>query len=440
MEAPPTEAAARPRFSPVDLLFAATIVSLFLDFKLRTDLGVLRPFLFMGLACTATSLVLYGTRALVLPAVLLAHAAFLAWHVACAGMVSGQNALREGLQILSILLFVLALVAHYRARPQNAIMRYTAFLLVGLALYVALWHWQAGFLAGFKHLGEPKAAFIALPAVIAGWLAAKRRGLIGLAVVLVALVLIVLAGERKALICAALFAVGFAGFSLARVSAVVVLAPALFLTALALDSTGYVARQIDSIANIGVWENVYALDEEENYPRSMSNAQRQFATELGFSLVSKSPLVGIGTNGFIEVIRSDFRHLPRYLQVSIHGEFLRVLVENGLIGLALYLTSWLLAARRLWRTVPFGGLLRGLRGPALVRVLVFGACLVFSAFESAKSLTFLAFLIPPLLPLMVPDRPAPSRAPAAQVSNSSPAIRPADPRGRPDQHHSESPP
>ena len=74
----------------------------------------------------------------------------------------------------------------------------------------------------------------------------------------------------------------------------------------------------------------------EYFAESLSNAQRVFATKIGLELFLQSPITGVGTNVYQEIVRAQFSYLPPVMVNSIHSEFLRVLVENGVVGLLLF--------------------------------------------------------------------------------------------------------
>ena len=48
-------------------------------------------------------------------------------------------------------------------------------------------------------------------------------------------------------------------------------------------------------------------------------------------------LLGIGTNNYINYVEENYSFLPGFMRWGIHGEFQRVTVENGIVGLFLYL-------------------------------------------------------------------------------------------------------
>ena len=72
---------------------------------------------------------------------------------------------------------------------------------------------------------------------------------------------------------------------------------------------------------------------------SYSNIIRFFIFDVSKNLFIENPLIGVGTNNFI-IILKNILYLIFLTAGGIHNEFLRVLIENGLIGLFLYLMIW----------------------------------------------------------------------------------------------------
>ena len=70
---------------------------------------------------------------------------------------------------------------------------------------------------------------------------------------------------------------------------------------------------------------------------SYSNLQRAFAFNISKEYFLRNPIIGIGTNNFILTLNNEHYYLPDFLMVGIHNEFFRIPVENGLVGLFLYL-------------------------------------------------------------------------------------------------------
>ncbi len=383
-----------------DATFALAVLSLFYGLKTETALGYLRPFEPLTVICVGLTLLMYGRSAAMFMPAIGAGALFLAWHTISASTVSVQNGLREGLQSASILMFVCALVVHCVRRPQNRIAAYLCVGIIAMAVYVALWHIANGILAGYKHLGEAKAAFLALPAAVAGLLTARTRMPMGarIAVIGAMLVLMLLAGERKAYLCAVLFCMLLIGLSPLRLALCFVAGFAAIMAAMAFDQSGYVAGQFRSFGALWSPDQNFGILSYELYPESISNAQRQFALQAGIEFLQRSPLIGIGVNEFAPAIAAANPTAPRYLLVSIHSEFIRTAVESGLIGFVLYVSAWVTGVVYWVRARRTANLTLSERQ---AQVLIVVGALVFCAFESSKSLTMLAIFAPILAPLLL---------------------------------------
>jgi O-antigen ligase len=98
----------------------------------------------------------------------------------------------------------------------------------------------------------------------------------------------------------------------------------------------YVEKQVESILAPISTAQMQIYSSSEYFAESLSNAQRVFATKIGFELLLRSPITGVGTNAYQEIVRARFSYLPPVMMNSIHSEFLRVLVENGVVGLLLF--------------------------------------------------------------------------------------------------------
>lgn len=382
-----------------DVMFALALLSLFYGLKTETGLGYLRPFEPLTIACAGLTALMYGRGAVMFLPAVGAGALFLVWHTISASMVSVQNGLREGLQAASILVFVCALAVHCVRRPENRIARFFAIGIVAMAAYVALWHIANGIFAGYKKLGEPKAAFLILPAIVAAMLGQRRLPAATRVVAVCALlVVMLLAGERKAFLCAALFCALLMGLSPFRLLLSAVAGVAAMTIAMAVDQSGYVAGQFRSFGALWSPDQNFGILSYELYPESISNAQRQFALQAGMEFLQRAPLVGIGVNGFTPAIAAAHPTAPGYLLVSIHSEFIRTAVESGLVGFALYIGAWisgLMFWLRARRAAPLT------LGERQAQVLIIAAAFAFCAFESAKSLTMLALFAPVLTPLLI---------------------------------------
>ena len=107
-------------------------------------------------------------------------------------------------------------------------------------------------------------------------------------------------------------------------------------------------------------------------------------------------MFGVGTNQYERIIQERFTYVPEFLRNGIHGEFLRILTENGLVGLLAYLAVWgvaLVRARTILRAAMRRGSLSSAQ-TALLQLATFLPCLIYVGFEASgtHSLIVLAFV------------------------------------------------
>jgi len=258
-----------------------------------------------------------------------------------------------------------------------------------------------GYWTGWKRLVDPKATFTFLPMVlgciiVAG--AGSRRAWLWLGWAVLGAVILV-SGERKGLV---VYAVASAGMvARGRVMPFVIVGAAAVAALAVLPAViddPYLARQIGSVANpldAGDYSTALATGEAAQGD-SRSNAQRGFAASLAGTLIENNLLFGVGTNQYERIIKQRFAYVPEFLQNGIHGEFLRVLTENGLVGLLAYLAVWGAALVRA-RAVLGAAVQRAQLSTAqasLLQLLTFVPCLVYVGFEASgtHSLIVLAFI------------------------------------------------
>ncbi|MDP2620669.1 MAG: O-antigen ligase family protein [Hyphomicrobiales bacterium] len=336
-------------------LIALALLSLFTAFKVKTGLVQLRPF--DGLVAVMFLLTLLGGHRRMqfrLTAGLLILLPYFFWHMFSATTVGLENGLREGLQIAVVTAFALTLAAQADRIDHAKLGR---LMLVGLLLITAYniyWHVDHGFWTGWKRLLDPKRAFNFLPLVLGCLLlcsGGQTRRLYwllwaGLGVV------ILFSGERKALaiyliLSAALAARGRLLITVPAMAAGIVLVG---LFGSMIDNP-YLQRQVRTILDpLGSTLSLSAIAAGE-MPESMSNAQRKFAATVSMELFTRHPIIGVGTNAYRDTIEARYAYLPEFMRLSPHGEILRILVENGLVGLMLYLSIWGIALTRLLRVL-----------------------------------------------------------------------------------------
>ncbi|WP_428152566.1 O-antigen ligase family protein [Brevundimonas sp.] len=404
-------------------LISLALLSLFLPLKMSAGPVQLRPFdLMVVVLCAMTAVIAprLPTRPRPVAGFYL-FGAYAAWHAISAFLVSSENGIRELLQVTIILAFggcVIALL------PVLNLKRIGMFLLVGMAAVTAwsvVWHLQHGFLTGWKRLDDPKTTFTFLPTALGCALLfadrSRKRLYIGLWALLG--VIILLSGERKALgiyvlITAAFLAKG--RFSPAPI--LLVGAAAAASISLLAASNAYMATQLQSFIDPFDSRNSFDAVVRGGTPQSFSNSQRLFAVNLSKQLIAESPIIGTGTNGYTDRLAREFYYVPTFLRVNIHGEPLRVLVENGLVGLLLYLSFWIVSIRAnlkscrqlvyVWR-LP--------RDSAFILLAVLVAPLVFYAlFEGSGTHMFIVGLLVTLYPALINEVAVRRRSSSAGVA------------------------
>ena len=82
-----------------------------------------------------------------------------------------------------------------------------------------------------------------------------------------------------------------------------------------------------------------------------SDVQRAFSLHVSSQMLAEHPLLGVGTNQYEAIVDETYPTAPEELRLAIHGEFQRILTENGLVGFSLYSLIWVAAWARLSRVL-----------------------------------------------------------------------------------------
>ncbi|TIM79592.1 MAG: hypothetical protein E5Y60_08230 [Mesorhizobium sp.] len=386
-------------------LLTFAILSLFLPIRLETGLLLLRPFELIALLMLFFGLATGRWRRLAFSVGFLLLLPFLGWHMVSAFSVDAENGLRELLQMSAVAAFAFALAQEASRVDTHKAVNILLFGMVLILAYTITWHVAHGYLVGWKHLFDPRLAFTFLPIALAGLLLfvnrGKRRTLwfvwAGI------LPLLVLSGERKAFLIylfltAALLMRG-------RLAAMVPAIAACFVALFVLSTTinnAYVQKQMQTILDpLSMGQYEYLTATGKYAPGDTpSNVQRAFAFTLSRQLISEHPLMGVGTNQFRNIVETDFSGLPDELRLGIHGEFQRILTENGIIGLSLYVLIWIAAWLRLSRTLSWA-LSHRLIGAVQARLLplvLLVPCAFYVGTEASGTRAFVTLSLVSLLP------------------------------------------
>lgn len=384
------------------VLVSLAILTLFTPFRVSTGLVYLRPFdalafLMLGLALVQGRV--FPRTGIQTGVVVLLP--YFVWHVLSALSVDVDNGVREGLQVATVLAFTWAVAVSLDDIDFRLAGRLLLLGMVAITAYSIGWHVSQGYWTGWKRLVDPKGTFTFLPLVLGCLLVAAGRGrrawlwagwaLLG--------VTILLSGERKGLLVfgvltAGLVARGRLLFALHVTAAA--FAGLVLLSGVVNDP--YLSRQISTVVDpleTGDYSTAIATGEAAQGD-SRSNAQRAFAASLAHTLIADHLLFGVGTNEYERIVEDRFAFVPEFLRDGIHSEFLRVLTENGLLGLALYLAVWIAAAlrtrARLVQAAGDGALTRA--QAALLQLVAFVPSLMYVGFEASgtHSLVVLVFI------------------------------------------------
>lgn len=418
------------------VLTLAALLSLFLPISIKFELWVIRPFELIVMLSIIYTIISGYYKKISVTTGLMIFLPFVFWHVGSALALGFGNFLREALQMTVVLAFGIMVSSQLGNMNWRRLIIIISVGVTVITIYNVVWHISNNYYAGWKRLGDPKIIFSFLPIVFALFIHVVRihSKTLEYGIWIIIAVVIALSGERKAMIIYALVGaiVLSRGRHIKAMSYAAILASTLML-AMSLSSNSYLQQQYLSIVEIidDISENSVALIQEDTQPTSFSNSQRSFSVAVGIALWEKSPLFGIGTNAYDEIVASRYFFLPDYLTIGIHSEFLRVMVENGILGLFWYLCIWLTSIIRCRRV-----LRAALRTKALQRrqigAFVTGLHLTFfvgAAFEASGTHALLIALFVALMPdgletlLRRKSHPTPADAPRAQIRLTSAAHR-----------------
>jgi hypothetical protein len=407
------------------MLVLAALASLFSTVEVYVSGAKLRPFDALVLIMLVHLALTRGldTR---LPRGLMLCGFFFAVQAASASMLGPENFLREGIQAGIIFVFGTYLYNSLTAEQLRRFVPLFMGILLVVMLYNILWHLNHGYYTGWKRLDAPKMAFLFLP-VLLTYFAMVHQEVPSpgtrLATFLLAAMLpiLMLSGERKALlfylICCLVYALKTR--MLVRPTGLLAIFTAVFVAVASLPlflQIPYVAKQIDSVLSPFTAAEIRIYSDTDYMSESVSNAQRVFATRVGVEMFLNNPLIGVGTNAYQSIVIEQFAHLPDFLIKSVHSEFLRTLVENGLLGFLIFVLPLL-------RTVRFaifsGGL--GLRSTEWCGCHLFlAAVLALLAVESSGTKLMVPYTIIAILPDLV-RRLAPEPVPLVADGPAWPA-------------------
>jgi hypothetical protein len=411
----------------MNALLTLAVLSLMLPIRMETGLILVRPFEFLIALGMLGWPLIAARRGVRVPVGLLLLLPYLTWHVASATVGGPRNTAREALQVLVVTMFAFLLA---QEAPRMDVKRLSRRLLLGIAaiaLGTIAWHIAHGYWVGWKQVPDPRLSFVFLPVVLAGLIlfaeAERRRRLHFLWVGIFPVLL--MSGERKALVIylilsALLFARG-------RLALIVPALAAAFVGLLLLSTVianPYLQKQIRTLVEPGASGNYeHVLATGRYLPGDTpSDVQRAFALHVSSQMFAEHPFIGVGTNQYEAIVDETYPDAPEELRLAIHGEFQRILTENGLIGFSLYVLIWVGAWTRL-SSVLRRALDRGQLTRTQVRALpflIFIPLALFVGTEASGTRAFIGLIVISLLPELAGGALARAQGPLLLPSGLAP--------------------
>jgi hypothetical protein len=139
-------------------------------------------------------------------------------------------------------------------------------------------------------------------------------------------------------------------------------------------------------------------------------------------MFAEHPFIGVGTNQYEAIVDETYPDAPEELRLAIHGEFQRILTENGLIGFSLYVLIWVGAWTRL-SSVLRRALDRGQLTRTQVRALpflIFIPLALFVGTEASGTRAFIGLIVISLLPELAGGALARAQGPLLLPSGLAP--------------------
>jgi hypothetical protein len=348
----------------------------------------------------------HSARLLVIPLVL-----FLGVHVTLAFRMGAGNGLFFFAQAVVVMTYVGGLALRYSQRSMRGFLGLAGLGVTGLLIYVIIWHIQNHHYVTWKYLNDSKVVFNLLPVTLlvlrkTETPLARRLFPIALAAFTLA---ILLSGERKAYILLALTC----PFMLNLRNPVVYCLPLALLAATplvsALDQSGYVQRQIDTLSGFM----------EGRVVRTVSNDERLHLAEYAASLYRNHPISGVGTGAYTSLYSADYGK-----GINAHNEWMRVAAENGTIGLFFYGATVIYGVAGVLRRRTWGRPRSATERQIAAALLL--SCIVYFSFEAYKFIVLSAFCLTPFIQYLRLDpreRPGPP-PPARRRTGPWPSRRP----------------
>lgn len=328
-----------------NLILSILILSLFVHFRYETEIGIIRPFDLLCIIIFSFVILNKNLEENKINLGFLYLIPFFLIHTFSSLTIGTDNFIRETLQIIIIIFFSIILLKFKTAINYRYFINLLVLGTLLITVWTILWHLEKGFWVGWKQLPDTRIIFtiITILAFLLITFFEKYKKNQFIILLFLILPILIMSGERKALLVfIILFLIRYSpGISVKTIFF-------LFLIYLMLNvlntfiENPYINNKIDNMLNILQTGNVnYFFNTGEISPNdTYSNLQRVFSFQISKEFFLENPFLGLGTNKYEVLVNEQYYYLPKFLKMGIHGEFQRVLVENGLVGIIAYLFIW----------------------------------------------------------------------------------------------------
>ncbi len=388
-----------------NIILSILILSLFIHLRFETTLVIIRPFDLLCIIIFPFIILIKNSEdgksnlgfSYLIP--------FFLIHAFSALTVGTDNFIRESLQIMIILFFAIIL-SKFKTRVQyKETINYLFFGALIITVGTIFWHLEKGYWVGWKQLPDTRIIFTIITILtflfITFFEKYKKKQILILLFIL--LPILIMSGERKALIIfLILFLVRYSpGISIKTIF-ILFMIYLLFNILNTFIENAYISNKINTMLNILQTGNVnyFFSTGQINQNDTFSNLQRAFSFQVSKEYFLENPFLGIGTNKYVILVNEQYYNLPKFMKLGIHGEFQRVLVENGLVGIIAYLYIWYKSWTRT-KIILFETLKNGLINKAQSNFLIYSVYLTFAFYigtEASSTRSFLLLVIISLLP------------------------------------------
>lgn len=243
------------------------------------------------------------------------------------------------------ILSLLGLLFAYGAFDDDRVMVYFCYLLFAICCLVAAWHFTQGYQSGFKLLGVSKYSFGLLCSLL--YLYRDKIRAFHL-LMLIALVLLVLSQERKALlgfcllfILDRLFIKNLMKKAISETYTWTILLTLSFVVLAAVSITLYVG--FDTLADQLEFTQEDILFANQSEARWVSNLHRKLLLANGFDILQQHPILGVGAKMLPNFMVNYFNY--QELAIYTHNFVLDTAIEYGLLGIALLFGGYFIFIR-----------------------------------------------------------------------------------------------